>query len=151
MPLVFAAGGLGCPAGRHLAEAASLGQAYALLLFRSGRLREAQDRYESAGDFAAAAAVAKCRVLGEDALRLELAEAETSSGRRAALALIRAAELVTRFAGMFTTPMPDPRAEAWLDQARAAERRRERQLATRMMAQPRPPDDEQDGRRDRDA
>ncbi len=101
-------------------ESSRLGQTYALLLFRSGRLREAQDLFEAAGDLASAAAVAKCRVLGDEALRLELAAAARESGRAGALAFVRAAELATRFAGMFRDEIPSVTAERWLEQARAS-------------------------------
>jgi len=54
-----------------------------------------------------AAAVAKCRVAGEDALRLELAAAGRATGPRdRARALGRAAELLNRFPGMFAEPSP---------------------------------------------
>lgn len=111
-------GALAWAAGRALAEAHTLGQTYALLL-RSGRLREAQDRFEAADDPASAAAVAKCRILGPDALRLELAAADAASGPSAALALVRAAELLTRFTGMFPEEIPPSEARAWIERAQA--------------------------------
>jgi predicted ATPase/DNA-binding CsgD family transcriptional regulator len=101
------------------AQAHALGRAFGLLLFRSGLLREAQQRLGDAADLASdptaaamaladAAAVAKCRVRGTEALRLEVGAAERAAagdaGRLAALALARAAELLTRFAGMFADP-----------------------------------------------
>jgi hypothetical protein len=83
-------------------------QLLATLLFRSGRMREAQQRFEQAHAYAQAAAVAKCRVLGEDALRLELLARDDclqrgdDDGVRAASA--RSVELVHRFSGMFADP-----------------------------------------------
>jgi predicted ATPase/DNA-binding CsgD family transcriptional regulator len=81
----------------------------ATLLFGSGRLREAQARFEQAGDFADAAAVAKCRVQGEEALRLELADRDDCGARDDEAgylaATARAAELIVRFEGMFAGPV----------------------------------------------
>jgi predicted ATPase/DNA-binding CsgD family transcriptional regulator len=97
----------------------ALARAFGLVLFRWGRLREAQQRMEQAADLTAddreavtdlatAAAVAKCRVLGSEALRLELdaaARARAAGANvAAALALVRAAELLHRFPGMFAAP-----------------------------------------------
>ena len=94
------------------ADAATLARSFALVLYRSGALREAQARFEQAAaldtettqaavDLAHASAVARCRVLGEDALRIDLAAAARAEveGQRvaSALALCRAAELLTRF------------------------------------------------------
>jgi predicted ATPase/DNA-binding CsgD family transcriptional regulator len=104
--------------GQEVPDSAAhaLARSLGLLLFRTGHLAEAQLRMEQAaglaGDpqeaaerFGEAAAVAKCRVQGEDALRLELAAADCHrrAGQQsaAALALARAAELLTRFSGMF--------------------------------------------------
>jgi predicted ATPase/DNA-binding CsgD family transcriptional regulator len=99
--------------GRHLADL--LGG----LLFRRGQLGEAQRRYEQAANLAAdphraaaslarAAAVAKCRLLGEDALRLEraCAQAHLHAGdpAAAAVATARCVELGFRFRGMFAHP-----------------------------------------------
>jgi predicted ATPase/DNA-binding CsgD family transcriptional regulator len=96
--------------------AAGLARGLGLLLFGSGSLREAQTRLEqaagftsdgtrAAADLALAAAVAKCRVRGEDALRLERAAAQQARTAgdlvAAALALARAGELLNRFPGMF--------------------------------------------------
>jgi hypothetical protein len=90
-----------------------------MTLFGWGRLAESQQRLEHAAalaadhldaatDLAHAGAVAKCRVRGDEALRLEL---EAASRARAggsdvvvALALVRAAELLYRFPGMFAAP-----------------------------------------------
>ena len=98
------------------AATADLASMFGRLLFGAGRLREAQARLEQAAELTAdpawaaadlqdAAAIAKCRVRGADALRLELAAADRAraAGRpvTAALALTRAAELMTRFPGMF--------------------------------------------------
>jgi hypothetical protein len=97
----------------------SLARHFGTALFRRGGLREAQQRMEqaasltaddreAAADLARAAAVAKCSVLGEEALRLELAAAARArtagASVEAALALVRAAELLHRFPGMFAAP-----------------------------------------------
>ena len=59
----------------------------------------------SSADLARAAAIAKCRVSGTEALRLELAAARRATGPRdRARALGRAAELLNRFPGMFAEP-----------------------------------------------
>jgi predicted ATPase/DNA-binding CsgD family transcriptional regulator len=82
----------------------------ATLLFRSGRAREAQVRFEQAGALEEAAAVAKCRVDGEAALRLELADRDRcladddDDGYLAATA--RVVDLILRFRGMFAGPIP---------------------------------------------
>lgn len=104
------------------------------LLFRRGRPTDAQQCYQQAADlsdddptavaaFAAAAAVAKCRVRGEDALRLEQAavDAATAAGDRVgtALALGRIVELYTRWQGMFATPPSRQATEDLLAEARA--------------------------------
>jgi predicted ATPase/DNA-binding CsgD family transcriptional regulator len=101
------------PDGAH-----PLARRFGLLLYRDGTIREAQERLEQAAAFAAdgtgaaadlgrAAAVAKCRVAGEDALRLELAAAgRATDPRDRARALGRAAELLNRFPGMFAEPSP---------------------------------------------
>src|SRR3954471_43851 len=106
--------------------AASLARTFGLLLYRDGDLDEAQQRLEQAAslepdavvavpDLARAAAVAKCRVGGEDALRLELAAAaragEVGDTRLEARALARAVELLNRFPGMFAH-LPAPGAVA---------------------------------------
>lgn len=82
----------------------------ATLLFRSGRAREAQLRFEQAGSLADAAAVASCRVQGEDALRLHLADRnacrERGDDEGYGAATARAAELILRFEGMFAGPVP---------------------------------------------
>ncbi len=86
------------------------------LLFARGRLREAQQRYEQAaalaGDAAAeawalecAAATAKIRTAGEEALRLDRAAAaaylRAGDPTAASVAFARCAEHVNRFAGMY--------------------------------------------------
>jgi predicted ATPase len=106
--------------------AASLARTFGLLLYRDGDLDEAQQRLEQAAslepdavaavrDLARAAAVAKCRVGGDDALRLELAAAaragEVGDTRLEARALARAVELLNRFPGMFAH-LPAPGAVA---------------------------------------
>src|SRR4051794_21623373 len=108
------------------AAAASLARTFGLLLYRDGDLDEAQQRLEQAAscepdagtavrDLARAAAVAKCRVSGDDALRLELAAAEkgqeAGDDRLSARALARAVELLNRFPGMFAH-LPAPGAVA---------------------------------------
>jgi len=86
------------------------------LLFTRGRLREAQQRYEQAaalaGDATAearalecAAATAKIRTAGEEALRLDREAAaaylRADDPAAASVAFARCAEHVTRFAGMY--------------------------------------------------
>jgi len=116
------------------AEGSELAEALATLLFRAGLAREAQRRYEEAADLAdrpataarqlaLAAAVARCRVQGEDALRLELAA--IAAARRhgdpsmLAAALVEAAETILRFEGMFAGPAPETMAASLLEEARA--------------------------------
>jgi predicted ATPase/DNA-binding CsgD family transcriptional regulator len=103
-------------AGHPPAEAPALARRFGLLLYRDGAIREAQERMEQAAaltadaaqasaDLARAAAIAKCRVSGAEALRLELAAADRAAGPRdRARALGRAAELLNRFPGMFGGP-----------------------------------------------
>ena len=99
------------------AEAPALARRFGLLLYRDGTIREAQERMEQAAaltadaalasaDLARAAAIAKCRVSGTEALRLELAAARRATGTTSdrARALGRAAELLNRFPGMFAEP-----------------------------------------------
>ena len=97
-------------------EAQPLARRFGLLLYRDGTIREAQERLaqaaaltrdgtEASADLARAAAVAKCRVSGEEALGLELAAARRATDPRdRARALGRAAELLSRFPGMFAGP-----------------------------------------------
>ena len=63
------------------------------------------DGAQASADLARAAAIAKCRVSGAEALRLELAAARRATGPLdRARALGRAAELLNRFPGMFAEP-----------------------------------------------
>jgi tetratricopeptide (TPR) repeat protein len=109
----------------------ALAHGFGTVLFRLGRLREAQQRMEQAAGMTLddreasryltrAAAVAKCSVLGEEALRLELAAAwrarAAGANVDAALAFVRAAELLHRFPGMFAAPDISA-AEGFLEQA----------------------------------
>ena len=75
-----------------------------------------------ARDLERAAAYAKCRVAGVDALRLELAAAQAyqDAGRPgdAAVALARAAEHATRFVGMYAEPVAPQDVASILDRAR---------------------------------
>jgi predicted ATPase/DNA-binding CsgD family transcriptional regulator len=103
-------------------EAYQLAVILARQLFTRGRLREAQRRYEQAALLAAgpagaaaalecAAATAKCRVIGHEALRLDRAAADAwlRAGDRAAasVAFARIAEHINRFTGMYaSTPAP---------------------------------------------
>jgi hypothetical protein len=97
----------------------ALARDFGMTLFRGGRLAESQQRLEQAAaltaddldaatNLAQAGAVAKCRVRGDEALRLELEVASRAraagSDVLAALALVRAAELLYRFPGMFADP-----------------------------------------------
>lgn len=106
----------------------------ARLLFLRGRPAEAQQRYEQAAGladdptvaaiaFANAAGVAKCRVAGDDGLRLEraAAAAATDAGNtaEAAVTLARASEMVTRFRGMFAEQPPPGTAEVLLAEGQA--------------------------------
>jgi predicted ATPase/DNA-binding CsgD family transcriptional regulator len=105
----------------------------ARVLFTAGRLREAQLRYEQAasltGDQASAAvtlecaaAVAKCRVLGNEALRLDRAAAgafaRAGDPAAASVALARCAEHINRFSGMYADPPVPGSAETLLASAR---------------------------------
>jgi predicted ATPase/DNA-binding CsgD family transcriptional regulator len=122
------------------AQSSTRGEAYQLavilarLLFTRGRLREAQHRYEQAAPLAAdpagaaaalecAAAAAKCRVLGHEALRLDRAAAQMwlRAGDRAAasVAFARGAEHISRFAGMYASPPAPGTVETLLADARA--------------------------------
>jgi predicted ATPase/DNA-binding CsgD family transcriptional regulator len=105
----------------HRSEAAELAHDLATLLFRSGRLREAQDRFEQSAGLAEdprlrgawlaeAAEVAKCRTLGDAAHRLELeavAVLRDAAPEDVGPVARRAAETVSRFEGMFEY-LPDP-------------------------------------------
>ncbi len=98
------------------ADAGRLAATLSGLLFTRGRLREAQQRYEQAaalaGDPAAAAralecaaATAKIRTAGDEALRLDRAAAaaylRAGDSAAASVAFARCAEHVSRFAGMY--------------------------------------------------
>jgi hypothetical protein len=112
------------------AEAAELAGELGLALFRDGSLREAQTRLQQAAELrddgrgaaaalAHAAAIARCRVRGPDALRLDLMAAERAGAHvDAALALTRAAETITRFSGMFGAP-PTQASDELIDRARS--------------------------------
>ncbi len=104
-----------------------LADALVRVLFTRGRLRDAQDVAERAARgygslYASAAAIAKCRVAGADAARLEgeAAEAYLAAGDsvNAALALARAAEVGSRWAGMSADPTPAATAKALQERAR---------------------------------
>jgi predicted ATPase/DNA-binding CsgD family transcriptional regulator len=116
------------------ARAARLANSLARLLFLRGRPAEAQQRYEQAAAladdpagaaiaFADAAWVAKCRVAGDDALRLEgaaaIAATDAGNPTEAAVALGRASEMVGRFRGMFADEPPPGTAEVLLAEAQA--------------------------------
>lgn len=102
-------------------EAPELAHDLAMLLFRAGHLREAQRRFEQSAELAGqpriaaqrlveASDVARCRVLGEEAFRLDLAAVEQcrlgDDRELLALALARGAETVFRFEGMFAETVP---------------------------------------------
>jgi predicted ATPase/DNA-binding CsgD family transcriptional regulator len=107
-------------AGNRL-EAHRLALGLAELSFRWGLPTEAQGRYEQAAALAAddhaiaaachaAAIVAACRLVGDDAVRLHRAAADAArragDRRGAALDLLRGAEFYDRFAGIMTTFPP---------------------------------------------
>ncbi|MEJ3744895.1 LuxR C-terminal-related transcriptional regulator [Actinomycetes bacterium KLBMP 9797] len=117
----------------HRADACDLALSLAQLAFTRNLVGEAQQRYEQAasltGDPVAAgsalryaAAVAGCRMRGDDMYRLYRAAAETarSAGDTAgaARALATAAATVYRFAGTFAQPPPPGEAAALLAAAR---------------------------------
>ena len=104
-----------------------LADALARVLFTRGRLRDAQAVAERAASgcgalYATAAAIAKCRVAGDEAVQLEqeAAAAYLATGEpvNAALALARTAELGSRWSGMSADPMPTAMREALLERAR---------------------------------
>jgi len=116
------------------ARALRLANDLARLLFLRGRPAEAQQRYEQAAcladdpavaalAFADAAGVAKCRVAGDDVLRLERAAAaaaiDAGNPAEAAVTLARASEMVGRFRGMFAEQPPPGTAEVLLAEAQA--------------------------------
>ncbi len=115
-------------------EAYQLALLLARLLFTRGRLREAQRRYEQAASLAVgpadaavalecAAATAKCRILGPEALRLDRAAAQMwlrAGGRAAAsVAFARSAEHINRFVGMYASPPAQDTVQTLLADARA--------------------------------
>ena len=115
-------------------DAHRIALALARLLFRRGRMGEAQHRYEQAASLTddnrtaaarleCAAAVAKCRVAGNDALRLDRAAAgaalRAGDHATAAVAFARSADLVVRFRGMFAELPPPESRQALLAAARA--------------------------------
>jgi predicted ATPase/DNA-binding CsgD family transcriptional regulator len=127
---------LGWSASRpeHRADAHRLAYALAHLLFVRGRAGEAQQRYEqaaelsddpgsAAGGHAGAAAVAKCRVVGNEALCLDQAAARAAlrggDHAAAAVAFARSAELIGRFSGMFAHLPPPDESVSLLAAARA--------------------------------
>jgi predicted ATPase/DNA-binding CsgD family transcriptional regulator len=104
-----------------------LADALARVLFTRGRLRDAQDVAERAASgcgalYATAAAIAKCRVAGNEAVQLEqeAATAYLAAGEpvNAALALARALEMGSRWSGMSAEPMPTATSEALSERAR---------------------------------
>jgi predicted ATPase/DNA-binding CsgD family transcriptional regulator len=116
------------------AEAYRLALLLARLLFTRGRLREAQRRYEQAVSLATgpagaatalewAAATAKCRVLGHEALRLDRAAAQmwlrAGDHAAAAVAFARCAEHINRFVGMYDGPPAQDTVQTLLADARA--------------------------------
>ncbi len=107
---------------------------FAALLFRRGRITDSQNTFERAAalaqsenvealDLSLAAAVAKCRVDGPDALRLEeLAARQALAGGDIDLAVrsfAASADLIARFAGMFDDPPPVECARQLLEDAKA--------------------------------
>jgi predicted ATPase/DNA-binding CsgD family transcriptional regulator len=133
------------------ADAGRLAATLSGLLFARGRLREAQQRYEQAAALAAdtagaaepaniaallecAAATAKIRTAGGEALRLDRAAAgahlRASDPAAASVACARCAEHVSRFAGMYADLpvagtaaglLADARAQAAAARARAGD------------------------------
>lgn len=104
------------------------------LLFRRGRVTDAQNAFEraagladsasvEAADLALAAATATCRVAGPDALELGQRSAHKALAcgdvDLAVRSIARSAELIGRFAGMFDDPPPLERAQQLLEDAKA--------------------------------
>ncbi|MEV0269941.1 LuxR C-terminal-related transcriptional regulator [Hamadaea sp. NPDC050747] len=117
----------------HRAEAYALALALAQLAFTRTLIGEAQQRYEQAAALAddpyaaeaalrQAAAVAGCRMRGDDMYRLHQAAADTArtAGDTAGTArdLATAAATVYRFSGTFAEPPPPGAAAALLAEAR---------------------------------
>ncbi|GAA4698454.1 hypothetical protein GCM10023263_39680 [Phytohabitans rumicis] len=126
---------LGWAAGvpEHRAGAYQLASSLAALAFARNLVGEAQQRYEQAASLAgepvaagsalrSAAAVAGCRMRGEDMYRLHRAAADAarSAGDPAGAArdLATAAATVYRFSGTFSQPPPPGEAAALLSEAR---------------------------------
>ncbi|MGI5243920.1 LuxR C-terminal-related transcriptional regulator [Dactylosporangium sp. CA-139066] len=126
---------LGWAAGvpEHRADARGLAQALAELAFARNLVGEAQQRYEQAAALAGdpadaaealrgAAAVAGCRLLGDDMYRLHRAAAEAyrraGDATGAARQLAAAATAAHRFSGAFTRVPPDDEPPALLREAR---------------------------------
>jgi predicted ATPase/DNA-binding CsgD family transcriptional regulator len=122
------------PDGRGGPMAHGLARQVAGLLFSRGRTTDAQRAFEhaatlayseniAAADLTLAASVAKCRVMGTDALRLEeLAAHKAFAGGDIDLAvrcITDSAQLIVRFSGMFDNPPPIDRALVLLEEARA--------------------------------
>jgi predicted ATPase/DNA-binding CsgD family transcriptional regulator len=128
---------LGWAAAAHPAlrpDACQLAGALSGLLFARGRIREAQQRYEQAAALAGgaaaaapalehAAATAKIRTLGEEALRLDRAAAaahlRAGDAAAASVAFARCAEHIDRFAGMYAGRPAAGTASGLLADARA--------------------------------
>jgi len=117
---------------REVPAAHDLARRLADLLFDRGRTTDSQNTFEyaasladsgtvAAADLTLAAAVAKCRVAGPDALRLEqLATDKALAGGDIDLAvrcLASSVGLIARFQGMFDDPPPPDRAHRLLEDA----------------------------------
>lgn len=119
---------------RDMPLAHDLARQLAALLFGRGRTTDSQSAFEhaatladsetiEAADLTLAAAVARCRVAGPDALRFEqLAADKALAGGDIDLAvrcLTGLVQLITRFPGMFDDPPPLQRAHLLLEDAKA--------------------------------
>ncbi|GAA2336440.1 hypothetical protein GCM10010170_016860 [Dactylosporangium salmoneum] len=128
-----AALGWAAGAAEHRADAYRLAIALAELAFTRNLVGEAQQRYEQAGALAgddalaaaalrSAAAVAGCRLLGDDMYRLHRAAADAAAraGDKAGAARAMAAAATTayRFSGTFIQLPPDEEPAALLAEAR---------------------------------
>ncbi|HET6871065.1 MAG TPA: LuxR C-terminal-related transcriptional regulator [Solirubrobacteraceae bacterium] len=108
-----------------------LWRSLAIAYFREGRLRDAQAAYERVASHTSglvraaaatdAAAVARCRVLGEEATRLDLqavdAFLDAAAAPAAAEALARIADHAVRFQGMFAERLQPTEVEQLLARA----------------------------------
>lgn len=118
---------------REAPAAHDLARQLAELLFDRGRTTDSQDMFEyaasladsepiEAADLTLAAAVAKCRVVGPDALRLErLATDKALAGGDidfAVRCLASSARLIVRFQGMFDDPPPLDHANRLIEDAK---------------------------------